>query len=205
MPLSKWCLSIYDTPLSRFEECILKGNLSALIILGFPTEQQLTTAWNSIIEEYTDAMGDGEYNMYINLYKELELMRIDYESVKLLVAALRKIYSDYFCDELRRLLRTDFKFNINDLPTYYDELDKCDRRAKGLKINLDLKQIEFDQVKNKLNEKDNTKIDKNYFTSILITLSRFNKYRLTKDIFINEYCEHVKQFSLNLKEISRNS
>jgi hypothetical protein len=118
---------------------------------------------------------------------------------------LRKIYSDYFCDELRRLLRTDFKFNINDLPTYYDELDKCDRRAKGLKINLDLKQIEFDQVKNKLNEKDNTKIDKNYFTSILITLSRFNKYRLTKDIFINEYCEHVKQFSLNLKEISRNS
>jgi hypothetical protein len=203
MPLSKWCLSIYDTPLSRFEECILKGNLSALIILGFPTEQQLTTAWNTIIEEYTDAMGDGEYNMYLNLYKEVEMMRADYNGIIILISALRKFYSAYFRSELSRILRMDLTLNENDVPTYMAELDKCERRAKGLKINLDLKQIAFDQVKNKIEEKDETKIDRNYFTSILVTLGRFNNYRLTKDIFVNEYCEQVKQFSLHLEQINK--
>lgn len=181
----------------------MNGNLSALVISGFPTQEQLTSAWENIIQEYTDAMGDGEYNMYLNMYKEVELMRIDYESIKFLIAALRKIYSPFFHEELKKLLRVDLKLNENDIPTYLAELDKCGRRLNGIKINLDLKQIEFDQVKNKLEEKEIAKIDKNYFTSVLVTLGRFNNYRLTKDIFVNEYCEHVKQFSLHLDQLNK--
>ena len=196
-----WYQDISKLPLRNFEECFINNNLSALIISGFPTPQELHAAWENIMQEYSDSLGESEYNMYLNLWKEVELLRIDYESIRLLIMALRKVYSKYFCDELNSLLFTSCKFDINDIPSYLSELDNCERRSGAKKIQLDLKKIEFEEIKKKVNGEKGQSIDKNYFTGVLIILSKHNNYRITKDIFVNEYCEYLKQFNFYYDQV----
>ena len=182
---------------------MINNNLSALTIVGFPPFAELNTAWSNIMEEYTMAIGDAEFKMYVELYREVELLKIDYASIGLLISALRKNYSKYFCDELNALLRTDCKFNVNDLASYFSELDKCERRSGAKKIQLDLKLIEFEAIKKKVTGGKEDRVDKNYFTSVLIILSKHNAYRVTKDIFVNEYCEYLKQFTQYCEEMKK--
>lgn len=203
IPLSNFYRSIYELPLSVFENCLLNDSPAQLAISGSPTPKQLSESWNNIITEYSEALGNSEYRMYLNLYKEVELLRIDFESVNILVSALRKTYSKFFCDELNKILRQTCKFNINDTNSYFAELDKCERRGKGLKIQLDLKLLEFETVKKKVNGGQGEPLDRNYFTSVLIILSKHNNYRITKDIFVNEYCEYVKQFTAFCDEMNK--
>ena len=200
---SKWFRDIFELPLGKFEECLLNNNLSALVISGFPSPEELQSAWQTIIQEYSDSIGSVEHSIYLHLFKELELLKLDYESVKLLIGSLRKVYVPYFCDELNMLLRTNCNFNIQDVPSYYAQLDKCERRSKAMKIRLDLKVMEFEAVKNKMSGEGGKEIDKNYFTGVLIILGKHNGYRITKDIFVNEYCEYLKQFNKYCEEMNK--
>lgn len=195
--------NIYETPLSAFESCLINNNLSALIVSGYPTPQELSKAWENIMQEYSEALGEAEYQMYVNLYKEVEVLRLTYEMIHILIAALRKNESPYFCNELNTFLRTSFKFDITNTKTYFEELDKCERRAKASKIKLDLKKIEFEAIKKKIDGGEKAAIEKNYFTWVLIILSKHNQYRVTKDIFVNEYCEYVRQFNKYCDEMSQ--
>jgi hypothetical protein len=135
--------------------------------------------------------------------REVELLKIDFESIQILIAALRKQYSEFFCKELNNLLHTNCTFNVLDEKSYNAELDKCERRSRALKIRLDLKTMEFDAIKNKLGSKKGDKIDKNYFTSVLIVLSKHNGYQITKEIFVNEYIEYIKQFNRYCEEMEK--
>ena len=207
--LKNWYRDIYELPLRNFEECLLNKNLSALIISGFPAPEELSKSWESIVTEYSDSLGSTEYNLFGHLFKEVKLLEIDYACVQTCIGTLRKIYSAYFCSELNMLLHTNFKFsdfvddkgNVFDVNSYYALIDKCERRSKAMKIRLDLKMIEFDAVKDKMSGKGK-EIDKNYFTSILIILSKHNNYRITKDITVAEYCEYMKQFNLYCEQMN---
>lgn len=191
----KWYLNIFELPLSNFEECLINNNLSALIISGFPDPKELNTTWENIMQEYSEMLGNSEYGMYVALFKEVEVLKIKYETVLFLIKALRTYQSRIFCDELNTFLFTDCKFNFADTKSYNAELDKCERQSGAKKIQLDLKLIEFEEIKKKVVGSDDGKIDKNYFTSVLIILSKHNNYRITKSIFVNEYCEYLNQFT----------
>lgn len=193
---------IYTLPLRNFEQCMLDNNLAALIVSGLPSAQQLTDAWENILQEYSDMMGVAEHRLYLHLMREVELLKIDYESIQVCISTLRKQYSEFFCQELNSLLRTTCTFNVLDEKSYLAELDKCERRSRALKIRLDLKTMEFEAVKNKIGGKGE-KIDRNYFTSVLIVLSKHNGYSISKDIFVNEYIEYIKQFNRYCDEIEK--
>jgi hypothetical protein len=201
-PLSKWYQNINELPLYNFEECLINNNLSSLIISGYPTPQELQTAWENIMTEYTESLGNSEYTMYVTLYKQVEILRLEYEMICFLIAACRKHYSPMFCSELNRFLRINLKFDIKNTDLYFADVDKCERRSKAKKIQLDLKLIEFDAIKNKFTD-TGVKIDKKYFTSVLIILSKHNNYRITKSIFVNEYCEYLRQFNLYCDQMNK--
>ena len=189
--------NIYELPLKNFEDVLINDNLSSLTISGFPLPKDLNDAWNNILIEYTEALGTSEYLMYVNTYREFELLRLNIEMMKICISELRKSYSLYFVNELKALMRVSFLFDINDPYNYFSDLDKCEKRIGGFKLNMDIKKIEFDSIKKKFEgdkkEGLNKKIDKNYFTSVLIILSKHNGYKIVKDIFVNEYCEYLKQ------------
>jgi hypothetical protein len=162
-------------------------------------------AWESILQEYSEILGNSEFRLYYSLFKQVELLKLNIEMIKICIAVLRKNYSKKFAGELNAMLYLTCKFNPRDLKTYFSELDKCERRIGGLKMNLDLKLIEFEEIKKKVEGGNGKKIDKNYFSSMLITLSRVLSlgYKLNKDIMMNEYCEYYRQAATEAEEANK--
>lgn len=201
--LSSWYQNIHELPLSRFEDCLLNNNLSALVISGFPLPETLQKSWLFIMQEYSDAIGNSEHLLYMNLMSDVEILRIDLECLNVLVTTLRNIYSKYFCEQLNEMVNANCKFDWEDQEAYQKDIDRCERRGKSYKIRYDLKKTEFDNLQKKIESKDGKKIDKNYFTGVLIMLSRHNNYKITKEITVSEYCEYIRQFNLYCEEMTK--
>lgn len=182
-------------PLNKFIDCIVDNNLQSLTISGFPKEEQLRAAWSNIMSEYSDLIGSQEYRLYIEMLKEVSILKISIDQIALGLGVIRYGYSKIICDEINNLLKTNCSFNWSDQKTYQDECDKCERRAKAFKIKYDLKSLQFEAIQKKNEEGDKKPLNRQYFTSILITLSDHAKYRIEETIKIPEYCERIKRFS----------
>ena len=220
----KYYQSIHDLPLNKFIDCMVDGNLSALIISGFPQPELLAEAWDNILGEYSDIIGSQEQRMIFQLWKEVAVIKISVDQIRILAARekkledftaeeierlgienvmemlqdkgiLRMVYIKEMADELNRILGTTCTFNWNDQKTYNDELDKCVNRGKALLMQYDLKSLQFAAMQKQAEGDKTAKIDRQYFTSILITLSDHVKYRIEETIKMSEYCERVKKFS----------
>lgn len=205
--------TIHDLPLSKFIDCIVDGNLYALIISGDPTKEQLAEAWDFILGQYTELVGTQEYQLYKVLYCEVAVLKITLDQLRILAAKvndqdekvgiLRIIYDEYFAKELNKLVNTNCKFNWNNQKEYHEELDKCVRRGKALKIQYDLKNLQFKAIEKKNSGTAAVKMDRQYFTSILITLSNFAKFRIDSSITMDEYCLRIKDHNDYYKEVKK--
>ena len=193
-PMPNWYRNIHELPLKRFETCIVDGNLAALVISGFPSPDDLAAAWKSIINDYSDMMGNAEYKVYTGLFKEVAILKITYDQISIILSVLRKQYVPYFCDELRELLSVNFPFDTANMEQYDADLDRCERRSKAIKIRLDLKQAEFDAIEAKFSKEGKVQYDHNFFISVLIKLSKHNGYKITNDITVAEYCNYMKEY-----------
>jgi hypothetical protein len=188
--LSKWYLSITDLPLNKYIECVVDGNISALIISGYPTQEQLEAAWLEIAEQYADAMGDAEHRMYIKLYKELVYLNIEYRQILGLIEVLTMVVYKPFEQKLNELLFTNFSFTTNR----EKELDTCFRLSKSTLFKIDMKKAQLDGLKEKGEDTDKTPT-REYFQSVLITLSDYSKYPVQETITTYQFCERVKRFT----------
>ena len=129
----------------------------------------------------------------MELFKEISILKITIDQVNIAVGILEVTYDEFFAGEVNKLLRTDCKFNWKDQNSYQAECKKCLNRAKAFKISYDLKCLKFDAIQKK--QKPGAKIDRQYFVSILITLSDYAKYRVEDTIKMSEYCERIKRFN----------
>lgn len=202
--------AIGNLPLNKFIDCDVDGNLSALIISGFPTPEQLKVAWDFILSEYTELVGTAEYRMYVELYREVNILRITLDQIAMAVGGevsgengekvkvigmLRLVYNESVANTLNELLNTKCRFNWADQKSYHAECDKCIRRSKSIKIKLDLKNLHFAAIEKKNKARKGEKMDRQYYVSILVTLSDFAKYRIEETIKMSEYCERIRRFS----------
>lgn len=187
--------SLHDLPLNKFIDCIVDGNLSALTISGFPAEEDLKEAWANILLEYSDAIGTSEYKIFVQLYKGIQINKIVLEQLTVALNILQVTFDEFFAKEVNKILRTTCKFNWKDQTSYQAEVKKCFNRSKSLKIALDLKLMKFEAIEAKNKGGKEQKIDRQYFVSILVTLSDYAKYRIEESIKMSEYCERVKRFT----------
>lgn len=192
-PSGKWYQHITELPLRNFIDCIVNGNYHALVIAGNPSEHELLLAWSNIQQEYADVMGNHEHRFYITLFKEVTLLKVTYQTIHYLIDILKLVYYEPYTIELNKLLRTTFKFDHTDAKKYHDTLNRCYNRSKGIKIDLELKLVQFKAIEKK-NQETGTKPTKEYFQSILITLSDHAKYPVTDSITVYEYGERVCRF-----------
>lgn len=204
--------SIHDLPLNKFIDCMVDKNLSALIISGYPSAGLLKEAWDNILNEYSDIIGSQEHRMIFQLWKEVAVMKVSVDQIRLLAARgsdtedkgiLRMVYIKEMADELNRILGTDCKFNWEDQNTYHAELDKCVNRGKALLIQYDMKTLQFAALEKQAKGEESAPITRQYFTSILITLSDYAKYRIEETIKMSEYCERIKRFAEYCEQIKK--
>jgi hypothetical protein len=181
---------------------VVDDNLYALVISGTPNDEELQAAWLQIQGEYADAISDSEHRMYVSLFKEITILATNLQLIEYAVEILEQVYSKELADRLNKLLNTSFQFDPADPVKYKATLKNCLMRSKSIKINLDLKQIQMQGMQDKMKE-PGKKATREYFQSILITLSNHVKYQLSESITVFEFCDRLKRYNKECEEITR--
>ncbi len=200
----KFYNSISTLPLRNYKEVLIRKNLAALTIEGFPPETELAEAWQDIQEQYAEAIGDGVQREYLRKLRNVTNLNVDFTMVQMAVQQLSiiipyhlndprdpefKFAFEFYRTDLNRLVSANFQFD--NPATYGQELQRCLNRAKGIKIELDLQTLNFEAFRNKM-EKEKEPDDK-YFDSILISLSDLAGYHLNDQITVFEFCERLNR------------
>ena len=202
-PTVKLYQNIRETPLHIFRDCLVTGNHHLLIIEGNPTQEQLQTAWEYLVNEYAAATGDAEYKLYLTTYKELMALAVDLGNAEMLIDTLRKAFYQPLLDELNKLLGSSVRLDGLEKEPYYKQLDILYKRSRGIKIKLDLKRMQFEAMEKKFEGKGGGKPTHEYFDSMLITLSDHAGFQLTDRISVYEYCDRIKRYMKHVEQMNK--
>lgn len=184
---------ITELPLYKFIECDIDGNYTALIVEGYPAPALIWETWLRIKGEYSDFIGDSEYVMYRNLFKEITGLNITLTLINHLVDVMENIYSVEVAERLNKLLGTSLVFDHTDPVKYKEVLKSCIMRSRSIKIKIDLLQMQRAGMEEKHGEGGAG--SREYYQSILITLSDHAKYPITDRITVYEFCDRVRRFN----------
>lgn len=195
LPMESQTVSLYQSitelPLSNFITCLVDNNLLALCKNGvIPKQEQLNDVWIDILQEYTDAIGNNESKMSLSIYKELIVLDSKLKIVHACIAVLEGDYEESIATMLNEICRTNYNFQGE---TKIKELKSCLNRSKSIKIAFDLKMMQFEGLREKINNDE--KPTRKHFTSVLIFLSNHAKYNISDSITVLEYCERLKQYN----------
>lgn len=194
-PLPKLFRSITQIPLCRFLECDCDGNLRALIIEGDATEQELNEAWAVIKSQYADAMGNKKFVTFKTLFKQIGVMRLTLMQIELLINILHNVYHEDIAARLNKELKTSFQFTPDDRAKYFETLEACRIRSKKLKIDIDIKEIQYNAIaETETGEGEPVKVGREHYIEILVTLSNFVKYNIPDIITVYEFCERIRRY-----------
>lgn len=198
LPPSTCYHHIVDLPLRVFIEVSCNDNLAALILSGFPSELELFNAWQTIKEEYALAMGNQDQALYVNLFKQVQKLQLTIEQIDIAVNVLKWVYVEAFAVQLNKLLNTTLHFPVNDPGTYEKNLKKCISLAKRFQITIDMKLAQLEAMQKTMAKADSgdvKAVNKEYFYSILITLSDHAEYPIHDTITVYEFCERIRRLN----------
>jgi len=199
---NKYYTSITELPLHSYVDCLIKNNLSHLIISGSPSPDNLAIAWSDITQEYVDAIGNSGFEMYLMLAKELALLEVRLCLVENCVAILKCVYEKKYADKVNEILHTNFVFDYNDQDKYQELLDRCLVRSKSIFIQITLKraQLEGQDARFKSDSKAPTR---EYFQSILITLSDHAKYEIGDSITVYKFTDRIRRLNEYVRSLEK--
>jgi hypothetical protein len=189
-------------PLNRFIDVVVDDNFAALIITGYPPIEELMSAWAQLQGEYADAIEQQEHKMYISLFKEVNILALNLQTINCLVEMLEQIYVQEFMFAVNKILNSSFQLDPSDPVKYKATLKNCLMRSKAIKINLDLKSMQLKAMQEKVNE-PGAKVSREYFQSILITLSNHVKYPVQDSITVFEFCDRLKRYNKECDELRK--
>lgn len=185
--------SIHEMPLAKLITCVCDDDLSALVIEGHPTAEDLLTAWETINAEFLDSMKDDNMQYVDKLTKDYNLLITKYNVITLLIEAVKYIPVDYLIDELKRWYELPAALNPKDKPGFKRDLAViASRNQRWFNDALQLKK-QITQLQPA--PQDNGKITRAWFDQHIVALSRYSKYHINK----NETT--VSEFVIMLKDM----
>lgn len=178
------------------------GYHGAVVKSGNPPEHEILKAENELRVQYADAIGDAEYKMYVNAIKEVATLEMTLSQIHNLVRALYETYVPQFESALNKLMPgSRIILDITNPDKYDEQLMRAIRRSKGIKIRLDLKRATLTKMEEKYSS--GGKVSREYYMSILISLSNDAGFRLNEnDITVWEFCERIKRFNRKTEMIN---
>jgi hypothetical protein len=182
-------------PLTNYVNCLVNDNLYALVIEGQAGADVgvLQMAWLGIQQQYADAVGDSEYSHYLTLYRDVHVLNAKYEMVKEILNLMQVHYDDRLAKIINDELSTSFVFDWNNQEEYNKTIQRCINRSKALKLRMDMVKASYEAIQSKFEQ--GKKPDRNYFQSILITLSDHAGYHITDQITVYEFCDRIKRLN----------
>lgn len=186
--------------LDLFKRCLFQGDLSALIISGNPSIEDLAEAWGNIYAEYLDLNNDNETLYILLLQCEIakltnDLVEID-TALRFLSTALLPGMAMAYRPELVDVLKShefDYPFNINNREEFQQNIREVDSRLSPLRLRLEMSSKEYADY---IASKGDQSIDFNYFDKMLSRIARFRHVSVIRasEITVKEFVLMVQDY-----------
>lgn len=191
-------------PLSKYISAKVDGNLQGLVIEGNPSPDDLEKSWLAIEMECIDLVGTVEQKAEIKLKKDIDILEANLVICEVCIFQLSNAYHPDFEMYLNNILKANIKLEPSDPVKYHALLKNCWNRSRGVKINLDLKVIEFNAIKEKLAKQGKGQpYTREYFATMLITLSDYSQYQVHDTITVFEYYDRLRRLIAHNAEMEK--
>ena len=170
-------LTIDELPLDCFIRCTCDGDLKALIITGDHDDMILYTAWESIYEQYVDALKDKDQMYILKLTKKINALEFDIKLIQLCIKRLSVEFSADVLAALKKVIPVPGKFNPDDAEQYAKDLSIAVTRSKSLILEIENKKGELSRVTPK---KASEKMDRTAFDALIIRISKYMQFKVDK-------------------------
>lgn len=191
-----------DIPLDRLITCFCDDDLSALVIAGDPALDELQAAWELIREDFEDRMKSSTQTEIQHLVRDINLYQTQYNCVKTICDLLAYFPVITLVNELMPILTEMLGFPI--------ELDPADKKAfaQGLECAMGHATRYLTEAMTMAAQlppdpdagKKKVRIGHEYFDEVIVALSRYNKYKISKrDTTGSEFCALVQDMNRGLE------
>lgn len=183
--------SCYTLPLSCFIKCLCEEDLTALIISGTFSEQQLQAKWFDIYSEFIELSDTPDSKILLRIIREIILSKTRILKVQMIVRYLVVQWDEELISELR-LMNFRYKYDPNNPLQYSKDLKLVLSRIKNWEIDLKLKEAEYDAYQKK---STGEKPERIYFLQSIVRMSQFYKYRINpEEVTTVEFCLMKKEY-----------
>ncbi len=196
-------------PLSNFIEIVLHGDLRWLVRGGNPSLNELSAAWDKILEEYVSLVKTNKSDSIFELYKKIKYTEWQIVFVDKCIYALKILYDEEIADLLNQR-----GFGIvqhsEDWQAYLKSLYAIEMSAKILVVLLNQYNAEYKLVDKEQGAPDNASAEDQRFRyeKELAMLSKYQGQRIIKEIItvmeyaaiINNYLEEQKSNKKTIKD-----
>lgn len=190
----------------RFITCIVDGDLTALVISGSPTSEELAVAWGEIYFEYVDLSGDNETKFIIALERDITLLHDQIATVEAIYYFLQPVMIEFarpHLDNIHAALK-DYGYRIKIDPTqdYSKKLKQIEGKLALAKVELAQKEKEYQSI---VEGRETNTLTREYFKKILLRLSKYMGGSLIreKDITVEEYVFLLRDYVQYVEQLNK--
>lgn len=181
---------ISEIPLYLFEDAICDDKIHSIVVSGHPTEQELADAWNDLLIQYNERLGDSESRLFFSLHKQILQKEITLQQVDLAIVMLKEAYVPELLEFLNGVFFTRATIDAEDCEDRDRKLNMFKNQKASIRMAIDMKRIQYEAIKKKKGSAGQ-KPDHAYFQTNLLNLSDFAKYEVTNRISVFQYTERM--------------
>ena len=182
-------LTIDELPLDRFIRCVCDGDLKALIISGDHDDMILYAAWETIYEQYVDALKDKDQMYILKLTKQINALEFDIKLIQLCIKRLSVEHSPEVLAALKKIILVKGSFNPDDAEQYAKDLSVAVTRSKSLILEIENKKGELNRITPK---KASDKMDRTAFDALIVRISKYMQFKVDKkETTVSEFVQMI--------------
>jgi len=155
--------------------------------------------WNNVQAEYIDLLSDDKLDDLFLLKRDINKLHNKIQLTQHCISALQVMYYEPLCAELNKM-----GYKVKFTPeTIISDLKRVVTLAQSLVLQRDEKVKLYKEAESKLTGTGKA-ITEQDFDDNLVTLSKFQGYRLGKEVFLSEYIAVKNSFSEYVKANIKN-
>lgn len=178
--------------MNQFRACIERSELSALVIQGEATAEQIAEAWTNIFYEYCDLIGATETRYRIKLAAEINFEKKKNECVGSWLKILELCYSEKIVNALR-ILDIDNDLNPDDPEQYLADIKQIQGELNFNRLLVRIKEAEYKSIQDE--QSTNESIDDSYFDKMFFRINNYARRDAVNGLtFVKDYCIALREY-----------
>jgi hypothetical protein len=184
-PSYKLYRHISSLPLDRFIDIFCDKTVELLTIEGKPPGNELAQAWEAIYDDFIEKMQDDDGRAMQGQIRDMNLLRTKINTVATMIDYIRWLLGAQIHIDLDDII-TEL-INWTGLPVELDQEDKtaCHRTLDMVMAHVMTWKVEGEQMRQEMerttaDQKGMTRMDRDYFDSVLVAISIANKFKVNR-------------------------